>query len=58
MKNDPVVEEIHKIRADYVAKFNGDIRSIYADIKRREKLSNKKYYRFPPKRIVMTASEE
>lgn len=36
MWNDPIVEEIHKIREAYAARFNHDFDAIYEDIKRQE----------------------
>ncbi len=36
MLDDPIVEEVRKIRQEYAAKFDYDLRSIYLDIKRQE----------------------
>ena len=37
MRNDPIVEEIRKIREAHAAKFNYDTNAILADIKKRDK---------------------
>lgn len=35
--NDPFVDEIRKIRDAHAARFNYDLKAIYADVKQREK---------------------
>lgn len=36
MIEDPIVEKVRKVRQDYAAKFNYDLRSIFSDIKAQE----------------------
>lgn len=36
MGNDPILEEIHRVREDYAARFNYDLKAIYLDLKARE----------------------
>ena len=36
MLDDPIVEEVRKVRQEYAAKFDYDLRSIFLDIKRQE----------------------
>jgi hypothetical protein len=36
MASDPIIEEIHRIREAYAARFNYDLRAIYQDLKKRE----------------------
>lgn len=47
MVKDEIVEEVHRIREEYAAKFDHDIDRIYEDIKRREAESNKELVSFP-----------
>ena len=49
MKNDPIVEEVRKIRDAYTARFNYDIQAIYEDIKKQEKASKKPHHCLTPK---------
>ena len=37
MKIDPIVEEVRKARQAHAAKFNYDMKAIYADLKEKEK---------------------
>ena len=41
--NDPIVDEIHRIRDAHAARFNYDLDAIYQDIKMREKESGLKF---------------
>jgi len=36
MENDPILEEIHRVREEYAARFNYDLKAIYRDLKTRE----------------------
>lgn len=42
MWNDPIVEDVHRIRKKLSAKFNHDIGAICADAREREKQSGRK----------------
>ena len=33
MENDPILEEIHRVREEYAARFNYDLKAIYQDLK-------------------------
>ena len=46
MWKDEIVEEIHKYREEYAAKFNYDVRAIFEDLKRKQKESGRKYVSF------------
>jgi len=35
--NDPIVDEVRKVRDEHAARFNYDLRAIFSDIKQREK---------------------
>lgn len=35
--NDPIVDEVRRIRDEYAARFNHDLRAVYRDLKEQEK---------------------
>ncbi|MBM2813429.1 MAG: hypothetical protein HW421_191 [Ignavibacteria bacterium] len=37
MRNDPIIEELHKIREEHAAEFDFDLNKIYQDLKSKEK---------------------
>jgi len=49
---DPIIEELHRIRAERSAEFNHDIKAMIKDLQRREALSRARGVKFddPPKR--------
>ena len=49
---DPIVEELHKIRAERSARFNHDLDAMFKDLQRREALSRARGVKFvsPPNR--------
>ena len=51
MTKDPIVEEVRRARDEYAARFNHDLKAIYADLKERERASGRRHVRFEPKRI-------
>ena len=36
MDKDPILEELHRVREEYAARFNYDLQAIYRDLKARE----------------------
>jgi hypothetical protein len=50
MWNDPIVEEVRKIRNEHAKKFNYDLEAIAADLKRQQKASKRKFVTFQPKK--------
>lgn len=44
--NDPIVDEVRRIRDAHAAKFNYDPAAIFRDIKQQEKKSGRKYVSF------------
>ena len=52
---DPIVEEVRRLRDEYAAQFNYDLGAIYADLKRIEKESKEPRVSFGPRRINKTS---
>jgi hypothetical protein len=50
MWQDPIVEQIHRIRQEHAGKFNFDLRAIFEDLKEQEKKSKGKIVSLPIKR--------
>lgn len=48
---DPIVEEIHKYRAEHARKFNYDIDAICEDLQAMQRAQGLKVVRLPPRRI-------
>jgi hypothetical protein len=46
---DRIVEEIRRIREAHAASFSFDLDAIFADLKKRERQSNRKVVSLPPK---------
>lgn len=51
MWEDPVVEEIRRIRAAHSARFGYDLDAIFQEIKRCESESGRQYVNYPARRI-------
>ncbi len=47
MWKDEIVEEIHRIREEYAAKFDHNIDTIYKDIRRQQAESEREFVSFP-----------
>jgi hypothetical protein len=52
--NDPIVEEVRRIRDAHAAKFNYDADAIFRDIKEQEKRSGRKYVSFADDTVAPT----
>ena len=48
--NDPIVEEVRRVRDAHAAMFNYDLDAIFQDIKEQEKKSGLKFVSYPPRR--------
>jgi hypothetical protein len=46
--NDPIVDEVRRVRDAHAARFNYDLDAIFRDIKEREKTSGRKFVSFTP----------
>ena len=53
MWNDPIVEEVRKVRNDHAKKFNYDLQAIAADLKKQQKASKRKFVTLRPKRPII-----
>ena len=56
MQDDPIVNEVRKVREAYAARFNYDLEAIFEDLKRQERESGRTFVSFPPRRIGKVAS--
>ena len=52
---DPIVEEVRKVRDEHAAQFNYDLDAIYADMKRIERESKEPRVSFGPRRFPKTS---
>lgn len=52
MKDDPIVEEIRRIRQDHAARFNYDLDLIVQDIKKQEETSGRRYINLSMRRAA------
>lgn len=50
MKNDPILEEVWKIRDEYAKEFNYDLRAMYLDLKARQERAGRKAVSLPPRK--------
>ena len=50
--NDPIVDEVRRVRDAHAALFNYDLDAIFQDIKEQEKKSGLKFVSYPPRRTV------
>jgi hypothetical protein len=51
MSEDPIVQEIRRIREAHAAKFGYDLAAICRDLKEKEKESGRKFVTFPPRKV-------
>ena len=49
--NDPIVDEVRKVRDAHAARFNYDLDAIFCDIKEQEKKSGREFVSFAPRRL-------
>ena len=50
--NDPIVDEVRRVRDAHAATFNYDLDAIFRDIKEQEKMSGLKFVSYPPRRTM------
>lgn len=51
MWKDPIVEEVRKIREEHAARFGYDLKAIFEDLKKTERMSFRRVVSLPPKRL-------
>ncbi len=49
MRDDPLVEEVRRIREEYAKQFDYDLRAMAADLRNREQEHQDRLVTFPPK---------
>jgi hypothetical protein len=49
MWTDPIIKEIHQIRAEHAAQFNYDLTAMVKDLQKEEQESGKSFVSFPPR---------
>jgi len=50
MWNDPIVDEVRKVRDAHAKKFNYNLRAIAADLKKQQQASGRIFVTLPPKK--------
>ena len=53
--NDPIVDEVRRVRDAHAARFNYNLDAIFRDLKEQEKQSGRKFVSFGPRRIAPPA---
>lgn len=56
MLEDPIVNEVRKVREEHAKKCGYDLDAIFRDLKALEKESGKRYSRFPPRPAAQVKS--
>ncbi len=51
MKDDPIVEEVRRIRQEYAAQFNYDLRAMVQDLQKRQQEHSDRLVSFPSKPV-------
>ncbi len=58
MWRDPIVEEIRKLREEYAARFNYDIKAICREARRHQETSERKTVSLPAKRVATAPARD
>jgi hypothetical protein len=53
MWNDPIVEEVRKVRNEHAKRFNYDLQAIVADLRKKQKASQRKFVILPSRKPAM-----
>ena len=56
--NDPIVDEVRRVRDAHAAMFNYDLDAIFQDIKEQEKKSGLKFVSYPPRRTEPNQAQQ
>ena len=57
MKEDPIVEEVRRIRKAYAEQFYYDLRAIFEDLKKKERKSGRVYIKGRARRLATQESK-
>jgi hypothetical protein len=49
--NDPIVDEVRRVRDAHASRFNCDLDAIFRDIKEQERVSGRAFVSFPPRKL-------
>lgn len=58
MQNDPIVEEVRRIRDQYAKKHQYDLDLIFRDLKQKQAASKRNYVKLPPRAPVQEAKTD
>ena len=56
MVDDPIVEEVRKVRDAYAKAFNYNLEAIAADLMKQQTISGRKLVSFPPRKPIVVRS--
>jgi hypothetical protein len=56
--NDPIVDEVRKVRDAHAARFHYDLDAIFRDIKDQESKSGRAFVSFPPRKLELNQAPE
>ena len=51
MRDDPIVNEVRRVRETHAERFNYDLQAIYLDLKNQERMSGKEFLSYAPRRL-------
>jgi len=58
MKNDPIVDEIRRIRRAYAEQFGNDLHAICEDLRRQERESDREFQSPSPRDLDQTSGQD
>jgi hypothetical protein len=56
MRDDPIVDEVRRVRDEHARRFGYDLEAIFRDLKAREKETGKHYSRYPSRSATPSKS--
>lgn len=57
MVDDPIVEEIRRVRRAHASQFDNDLAAIVADLRRLERETGRRYVNFPPRLLEKQSAQ-
>jgi len=58
MWEDPIIEEVRKIREEHSSRFGHNLDRIYQELKRREEASGRRYVSHPPRPVELAPARD